>query len=786
MRRYCTAIHVEGIGAADGTGAAGGTLFATPNSMLLSAGDAGFDWTPRLKMPSSGGEDSTDPFSARFSRSSFQFELHGHDDVVEMFLHEAIRAAGELQAEVTAAATTIDAGVSGLAGAVYLEQETIILGADQGDGTYTGCTRGAYGSRATPHVVGVNVYDEVREWPGRVVTLYTYFFKTGHLEPRWRGKISPQSDIEQRAMVLHLPCTVADAGNEQVRLGRFQPTVRTEFAYRELAGARDIVGQKASFLTPTVTKPTATEQAAGYYSSALQIGHEVVKAHVGIESDDEYRFVNLDGGVLLRSNSEIEPIKNQGGPLFTHRTQRVSEVFAVDKRQNFSSIYALDEVGATWYKYHPAAIWACLKLSTGSDTADPDNFDVLRGPWAMDAAWQFEDDIVSTVWTLIDETPYLARVEQLVLGYDQQPAAIERELQQLLRNHGLMEGINPDGTKTLRRLGLPDIDIVATALDNEIAPIPSDRLGQASGRSSSVDTVEAIIGKLPWQDGEPYEIDVRDSATFRSSKLQQNPDTRVDFTTIPRDRPRMAVSLLESTALVQNRALARVPVRVNDHVDTGADLTVGGYCTIADLPLKKPYLVDHTGTRISTTSGNVMWLCQIIGREYLPGKRAYNLTLLVMGGAVVRWRAPAAEISGYTDYGDGTSRFDITEFAWGGQGALQKSDGDRFTAGDDIMVTTKTGALYESTIFEVTAATSTSLTVTGTLSAGAPSSGWDKHILELAHLDTDASGEGYANDGLAGAYPNIHRIYVFLAQSPTSPGGTASLGDVDADADVYG
>lgn len=217
-----------------------------------------------------------------------------------------------------------------------------------------------------------------------------------------------------------------------------------------------------------------------------------------------------------------------------------------------------------------------------------------------------------------------------------------------------------------------------------------------------------------------------------------------------------------------------------DHLETGCDLTVGAYATLDDLPLKKPYLVDADGNRISTTRDDVNWLCQIIGRRFRPAERTYDLTLLVVGAALVRLRAPSGVITGYTDNGDGTSTFQLDRTA------LDQSadDGTFFTAGDDLIVTNPDGTTWESTELEVTASSGSFVDVEGTLSS-VPSS-WEWHVLELAPLDTDGSGAGYSNPGLNGAYSNIERVYAFLANSPTSSNVDPTLGDAGLEADIYG
>lgn len=116
-------------------------------------------------------------------------------------VHQLLRRRGGEEAPLAAALAATDTDVElarsdALAeGTVlHLDRETIVLGPYDPNletyGVYTGCTRGAHGSQATPHRAGAILSTVPRYWRGRRAVLYAVNLETGSSKAVRAGRLS--------------------------------------------------------------------------------------------------------------------------------------------------------------------------------------------------------------------------------------------------------------------------------------------------------------------------------------------------------------------------------------------------------------------------------------------------------------------------------------------------------------------------------------------------------------------------------------------------------------------
>lgn len=100
---------------------------------------------------------------------------------------------------------------------VYVDRETIVLGTWNGSSHYTGCTRGAHGSIARPHLKGATLSTAPRHWQNRKVTLREVHLRTGTDEavgtfllsasPRWSNGFYQLSGVGLGSTLKRSICT---------------------------------------------------------------------------------------------------------------------------------------------------------------------------------------------------------------------------------------------------------------------------------------------------------------------------------------------------------------------------------------------------------------------------------------------------------------------------------------------------------------------------------------------------------------------------------------------------
>lgn len=791
------AISIEGIGK-EGTPSANGydgILWATDALAEVADGEIlGWDIEPFLKPDGvSPAESSVDIARGRNRYSSFTVKLEGVDQTVDRFMFEQRRADAAVRADVGLADTTIDIDDGSLEDTViYVGDETIKLNsiASVAGSVYTyNCDRAHYDSRADSHATGSNVFTRAPFWEGRRVRLWTLEQRHGSwtLEQRWVGRID--GEVSQSLGTLQVKCRETAANMLGVKRGRADRRFEdSPTSYEYVSGDTAYVKTSGwGGYEPRIVKARNTSEQA----FALQVKDWTIPAFAEVTASNYTGRARFNAAPMFGKEFDADEIRDKDFDEKLLEDDDVCEVFAVDRLHDTlfgGTNKAFHPFGVGQFgdldvslKWHPLVFYACFHLSRGDDTPyDEDSFDVFRDDWSLDLGWAFEDDIIDRIKELIRLTPNL-KVDQIELGRDATPVELRRFCKErLLKPFGFLEGSNNNGELTIRRVESSDVQFYQDALNNKVVAEPSGTLVQDAGGRSAADAVAVDIGTIEGIDeGKSIFIQAGDNTKIRASSLQSEPDIEYDYSVIATERASWVRNRAIGYLLMQHFGIPALTVEVEDHTHSSRDYGIGSKVSVEDLELDPAWLFNtKTGERANTIDDSVEWTGYIVGRKFMPQKRRYQLTLLLTGDELVRWRAPSGVIQSSTTDGSGNRVITLGASSFGDtdENGNAVNDASRFTEGDEVLVwKPDLSATHSATILEVRSVSGTDIVLDGDYGTSPPD-GW---IVELANLDT-TSGSGYSNDGLNGLFTTIDRVYAFLADD------ASTLGDANEDADVYG
>jgi hypothetical protein len=340
------------------------------------------------------------------------------------------------------------------------------------------------------------------------------------------------------------------------------------------------------------------------------------------------------------------------------------------------------------------------------------------------------------------------------------------EIRNILQTYGYRLSINRHGFLTFSKVKLLDVRERSETLTNVVNAVASDLLNFADGSENTSPKVFGKYGETPFFDGSTIEITTALEGTYPVVATLDENELSIKANTIS-ELGELRVQL-ESRALLMDYQTPRLKIRIDG--DTSADIGLGKWVNLADLPLRSAWLFDKNGNRISVLDSinDAKWVGQVIGRRYLISDNAYELELFFINEEVIRWRAPSARVSGAPQIN--VNRIGIEPGTVFGNGS---SDIVRFTVGDQVSIIRDDGTWETTTPLPITAIGPDYLEFATNVS----SFNTGDYYVELAYLRT-STANGYQN---ASVLPGVSRAYAFLGRSPDGKLGTAAI-----TADQYG
>ena len=691
------------------------------------------EWVDALIEPPQGVSTEVNPFTGEWSTSARSVRIDASDRLARLFLSDQRRASMTLAIAIGTPSTTSVNLDTTLADAldgtvIWVDDEAILLGTHTSAGTYTGCTRGLWGTQGVTHSAGALVYRRIPGWEHRLVRLVEHNVETGVEITRWRGLVR---NIVADGSTITIDCDEYLAALTRAAVNR---------------GARDLaIGMGAQWETRSGRSGLTAGALAGYRSTVRPTSTSGLWCFVEVDGiigqvlqerlDGSLRFEVAQGGWLF---GQVPDVDAEG--LFTPYEGSIWEVLVVTPNPSLTSI----DVG-TYPDAHPLTV--ALALLTSSGTGRNGTFDVLGAGWGLGL------DVVNlTTWTdEIDRTPQL-EVDHLVLGAGGEPVNVLQVVQDtLLRPFGYFLAIDVEGRLSLARLRMPTIadaqaaDVGASAYPGQLI------LDRALGEQAQ--EISATIGGTPGT-GDGAQVTIKEpDRVSRRGVLGDVRQHRLDLQTLrpqrlgnPRRSASFALAAYASLLALGLDTSPRLTVRVADHTITGTPAPdLGAWIRLADLgPLQDAWLVDAEGERIEASDG-AAWIGLVIGRDWSITDHSYTLKLLMVGwrvGQYVRERAPAAEV---VSWNAGTNTLTVAADTFAGD----PSDAQTFSVGDEVRLCAPDLEPYAVAPRAIIAITSTTIQLDG--SPGITPAAGD--LVQLAYTNE------YANNA---RYPITDRPYAAM------------------------
>lgn len=660
-----------------------------------------FEQRPYLASNLSTVEVVCEPFNSTMRFSSLSIELEAENIIAELLQHKGRRADSTVSEELSFDAQQIqtEATDGGLTDTiVYINDETMLIDSHLGSGVYGLGERGLFGSIASHHPVDSNIFTTVPFWHGRGVRIYT--LDPSHQPHRWQCRW--QGRIDQNIS------TSADG-------------TRIKFSAREGLATLDqtfLNLQQRKIDTQSVNFVSRSEDREQYEAKGSVGFNSAVKKTPGRGGN---YWVQIQNGLYrvqgYRKQKFIKSRELQSPPEDSRPTSSISvhEVFVVHQNESWCSTSRLNEqpsfysgvsiLDKTIYPRHPLAIFAALCFSDVSDDNDPSTFNVLKAPYfSAQLKWLFDDDIIKNIHQMIQETQDL-QVDNFVLGWSGEVVNMYEDIvRPLLHAYGFYFGMNNSGFLNIKRLKLPDVDDVEDIPNQKLQAIP-DVLEWNDGYQDSAEAVSATVGELPWRSPTTQLIRAVDNADQRKSAFTQSASTTFDMRTVNPFNVRLSQDMLTNRMLIQHFGVPRLRIRVDDHLHTGQDYSLGQIVNIKDLPINRAAVINKNGQRVFNLEDNSNFYGYIVGRQFDFQTGTYELDIMLSGDTTVKWRAPSMMIS---NVDSGAKTLNADTFSRFGDDV---PDCTRFNEGDEIQVWRRSGVLRTSEAATISDITNTTVTL---------------------------------------------------------------------------
>jgi hypothetical protein len=782
LRRFAAGLSIEGIGL-DSTHTDPWVFCDQAyKANEANANATSYRWTSGATGGISASGYSVNPFQGDINTSSLDLRLHNTDELGERFRYQDTSPTVSVASDIDSSDTSLDLSDTSLADSVvYINDETILLGSHSGGGTYTGCTRGIWGSPAQDHDAGNFVYTTgAPHWLGRRVEFIVHNLETAEERSVWPGYIRDiQTDGEGTVIGLSLGELVGAGKNTEINVGA--ESLDHDLEVRVAANGR-------KYVTGSLVPRDAD---SNVYITTVRETSEWA-------SSGRYTWIQCDGALVLcrentpvdfypdlRLGSEVETDIDDG-QLSAALEEDVYELFVVcpaadalvqeeysstDWASSTGGLRNLDgfyDFGEETAVQHPWSIALAL-INSGSQGADDLSvWEELKDLWGAGLGWAVQEgspSMVRTIRQLIEAFPHL-RVDQLVLGWDGQPVNPWKvALYQLFLPFGLIPGVTKNGLPTFRRFGLMDIEQFNDALGNELTPI----LGKAQHKQahgSTADRIVANVGELPWRKGDRIEDRISGNSR-RASSIADQQKFELDYSVVAPENYESIAGNTLSLSRLAHYAMPRWVLRFNDWDIDDLDYTVSEYVSLSKWPVQGSKPIDPETQEATLDVQGKAWACGlIIGRRPSFDDHSYELEILLTAynvGQPARWRGPALVATSYTQLSTTTKIYtdNLSNFGFG------DSDNEAFFVGDEVQGVNEDGTagsfLNEEIVDISSDGTGEYIEVDGLITTAAD------EIIRLVPFGS------YSNNG---ALANVDRVWSFLADGSGELGSPAEAGDV--------
>jgi hypothetical protein len=394
-------------------------------------------------------------------------------------------------------------------------------------------------------------------------------------------------------------------------------------------------------------------------------------------------------------------------------------------------------------------------------------YDVFGSDWGLGLPIEwFDADGIEALLT--GALTGASQIDQLVIGWDGEPADVWETIRMMLRARGYFPGYNAEGEITFARARLANVlDIGGTV----VAPIPHT-LREEPAEGDGIDRIVATYAKTPWFEGDRIEVNAFSDSdaleppnSLRAGIFANKNAIELDMSVIaPIDLESAGYDLVSYVAM-RGLGLPTLYIRANDP----GTIALGDIVRVGDPKLRKAWFVDADGNDIEVTDTS-RWYGQVVGfrRQLLDG--SIDLELKMNPNEFGRLRAPSAIVASVAGavY---TCDENVFKGPFGGG-----TDVEQFTVGDKVELWTPDGSRRSGTaaspdVQEITAIGTNTLTLDAAFTTAATAN----DVIRLAHLST---ATGYPEDG--GDLVDGVLAYVYGADD------ARTIGPNDDPAHIYG
>lgn len=605
--------------------------------------DDDFDHHPVLLDLGGASSDSITPEKSEFETSSYTFAVSATPSMRRLLLFQQVIPPAHFASDDSAPDGEIE--ITPAPGTPYEEGRVLYSGPEAmrvlgeiSAGVYN-VLRGSdapnlYGTRTVEYIEGDEVYDRVPRWRGRRVELWLY--QDGEISRRWQGYVKTTRLNDNGTRIVIETDNVWNAAKD-TSINRSAPSAGSGSALlSEIGGGLKFrLGQDLD-----IENGPGFTSVSSYY---IRFGEVLLPSTRAPNLQEN----NFGGRPLLGSDPSGmgdvgQRIKAEARPIFCISPK-------ADEELGFeASVLPASEAP---FGAHPLQI-AVFHMTGAVYDADGDwSFPLETGEmvgegWSAQLRDLFGDDFHSDTFGLIEQSADLA-VDHYILGWGAEEVDLATVVQQrLLRPFGYTFGVRQDGRPTIVRFGLPDVIQAVEAETNGrvVDALPSPWVGRYElSLGSSTDVISAVVGRLPWDEGQNIKITARGGDANRS-RLGDKGEWTLDYSTISPDRIDEITETLLSRSVLSAFAMPRLKVRAPDASQDG-QYDLGELVRLNTLPVNGEYLIDQSGELVEDLTGT-RWYGILVERVFDQFRRVYEMTMQLTSyrTGLARLRAPAGVV----------------------------------------------------------------------------------------------------------------------------------------------
>ena len=624
-------ISIEGIGITLESGNKG-TIWGWSGSPPADL--EGYTWQDGLVEPPSAGKDESDPRTGTMILGGYTAKLHARPSIRRRLLARQDLPEYGLLADITAGATSISIGVSGLTGVVYIGEETIWLKTDSGGGTYE-VERGFWGSPASAHPAGSGVFTRPPYYRNRLVTFWVHNGQT--MTRRGRCYLA-DLDTERGQTVIVLQCEGPLAGMQGVTRLRNSPRLPVDV---ECVTVQD---NGVPTLRVTWDSDGFESIVAKPFNSAGDPQSDWYWRRGGNLLTDPFAFAQIDGAIdfLFDGARYNGPLGAFPGVIIGNKFASSSEgpvgdpvyELAVWHRGLGRAPYPISEAESVFTNpWQPLAICGALLCSGDGDTIVPGKLDFLNGQLGMGIGWLIGERGIQAFIELAEEDQDVS-IDQLYLGWDGRPVDVLQVVMEIMIAHGYWLAPDVEGFLIPRRFDPLTVKTLAEAVENEVELLydldSPPLVSQKPGYGRILQRYTALVGRTPVFEGTNVQGNAI-GATSRIDKMIDPQENDLDFSTWSIERRQGVISFIARQAAFLSANMPTVRISANDWRLEGLDYAIGQWATLRVPSGSDDILFDDAGEGVGSAQLQTSpFAMMITGRGWNTETDAYELDGLLV------------------------------------------------------------------------------------------------------------------------------------------------------------